>query len=137
MKSLGHFWRRGVRDGYYEMAMIARYFHWSWPLPQEYIWKMNLQIVAFIALLVLLLRHPHPALGAAVFSLPMLFVLKKARYYYRATGERKMSWLAAFFNYFNMFPLAWGELRFCRTKVSRWWKNFSQKPAAWFLRFST
>lgn len=137
MKSLGHFWRRGVRDGYWEMEMITRYFNWSWPLPQDYIWKMNLQIVAFVTLLAMLLRYPHPALWAAALGLPALFVMKKARYYYRATGERKMSWLAALFTYFNMFPIAWGELRFWRTKVSHWWKNFSQKPAARLPRFST
>jgi glycosyltransferase involved in cell wall biosynthesis len=124
MKSFGHFWRRGVRDGYYEMAMITRYFNWSWPLPQDYIWKMNAQLIAFIALIILLIRQPHPALWLLAVDLPAFFVFKKAWYYYRLTGEKKMSWLAAFFNYFNMFPIAWGEWRFLRSWMSRKCKNF-------------
>jgi glycosyltransferase involved in cell wall biosynthesis len=132
MKTLGHFWRRGARDGYYEMEMITRYFTWAWPLPQAYIWKMNAQLLAFAALVILLALRPHPALWAAALGAPAFFVLKKARYYYRATGERKMSCVAAFFNYFNMFPLAWGELRFLKTKVSNWCRNFSLKPRAVF-----
>lgn len=124
MKTLGHFWRRGVRDGYYEMAMITRYFNWSWPLPQDYIWKMNLQIIAFIALLMMSMRHRHPALWLLTLGLPALFVAKKARYYFRRTGEFNLSWLAAFFNYFNMFPIAWGELRFIRKWIGLKCKNF-------------
>jgi glycosyltransferase involved in cell wall biosynthesis len=136
MKSLGHFWQRGVRDGYYEMEMITRYFNWSWPLPQDYFWKMNAQILALLALVVMLARHPSGLLFAAAFGLPLFFFLKKARYYYRATGEPKMCWLAAFFNYFLMLPLAWGELRFMRIKLSERMKNFSQKLTARALRFS-
>lgn len=136
MKTFGHFWRRGVRDGYYEMEMITRYFNWSWPLPQDYVWKMNAQILALIALFALLVHHPNLILMQAVWGLPLFFLLKKARYYHRATGERKMCWLAAFFNYFIMFPIAWGELRFIRTKLNKRLKNFSQQPAARALRFS-
>lgn len=122
MKSLGHFWRRGVRDGYYEMVMITRYFNWSWPLPQDYIWKMNFQIIAFIALL--LMSIYHPLLWLLTLGLPAFFVAKKARYYFRRTGEFSLSWLAAFFNYFNMFPITCGELRFIRNRISQKCKNF-------------
>ncbi len=117
MKSFGHFWRRGARDGYYEMEMITRYFTWSWPLPQEYIWKMNTQLLAFAALVILLVLHPHSVLWGMVLGAPAFFVLKKARYYHRATGEKEMVWIAALFNYINMFPIAWGEIRFLRDRL--------------------
>ncbi|MCG3121601.1 MAG: hypothetical protein ALAOOOJD_04785 [bacterium] len=136
MKSIGHFWRRGVRDGYYEMVMIRRYFNWSWPLPQEYIFKMNLQMVCFFVLLIQLVRHPGLLLGALTVALPALFFLKKAQYYYRVTGEHKMSWLASFFNYFNMLPITWGQLRFCRLSLMSLWQKFFRQPARRFLRFS-
>jgi len=126
MKSLGHFWRRGVRDGYYEMEMITRYFNWSWPLPQEYVLKMNLQTILFLALLALLLWQPSPVLGALAVALPVLFFLKKARYFYRETGDRKACWLAAFFNYFNTFPITYGQLRHLRVKFIRACRSFFQ-----------
>jgi glycosyltransferase involved in cell wall biosynthesis len=135
MKSLGHFWRRGVRDGYYEMEMIRRYFNWSWPLPQEYIFKMNLQMVCFFMLLMRLVRYPSLLLGALTLALPALFFLKKAWYYYRATGECKMSWLASLFNYFNMFPITWGQLRFLRLRFMNSCQNFFHKSVRRLLRF--
>lgn len=137
MKSLGHFWRRGVRDGYYEMVMIRRYFNWSWPLPQDYIFKMNLQMVCFFLLLVQLASHPSLQLGALTLALPALFFFKKARYYYRVTGEHKLSWLASFFNYFNMFPITWGQLRFLRLSLMRLCRNFFYKPVRRFFCFRT
>lgn len=136
MKSLGHFWRRGVRDGFYEMEMIRRYFKWSLPLPQDYIWKMNAQIIALLMLLAALTYHPNIILAQVVLGLPLLFFLKKARYYYRVTGEKKNCWLAAFFNYFLMFPVAWGELRYIRLKLGERLKRLSPKPLARALRFS-
>jgi GT2 family glycosyltransferase len=136
MKSFGQFWRRSVRDGYWEMAMILRYFNWSWPPPQDYIWKMNLQLIAFFTLLAMLVCRPHPILGALALGLPAIFLLKKTRHFYRVTGERKMSWLAALFNYLNMFPLAWGQMRFLRERASSRCKNILQKPAWRILRAS-
>lgn len=136
MKSLGHFWRRGVRDGFYEMEMIRRYFKWSLPLPQDYIWKMNAQIFAMAALLGLLVYHPNFLLAQIAVVLPLFFFVKKARYFYRATGENKTCWLAAFFNYFMMFPIAWGELRYIRLKLGERLKRFSRKPLVRALRFS-
>ncbi len=135
MKSFGHFWRRGVRDGYYEMVMITRYFNWALPLPQDYIWKMNLQILAMFALLAGLVAHPSLLLAQAALALPTFFFIKKARYYYRVTGERKWCWLAAAFNYLNMFPIAWGELKFAREHLAKRLKQLAQKPVARVLRF--
>lgn len=127
MKSFGHFWRRGVRDGFYEMTMITRYFNWSWPLPQEYVLKMNLQTILFLALLTLLVLQPSPALGALAVALPLFFFLKKVWYFYRETGERKACWLAAFFNYLNTFPITYGQLRCLRHKLVSSCRSFFQK----------
>lgn len=134
MKSLGHFWRRGVRDGFYEMEMITRYFNWSLPLPQGYIWKMNVQILALLALLAALAYHPNLILAQAAWALPAFFFVKKAHFYYRATGERKACWLAAFFNYFNMFPIAWGESRYLRLKLAAGLKRLLPQPGVRTLR---
>ncbi len=129
MQSLRQFWRRGVRDGYWEMEMITRYFQWSWPLPQDYIWKMNVQLLAFASLLLHVILHPTSGELAAVFVLPAIFFCKKAWYYHRATGKRALSWLAAFFNYFNMFPIACGQLRFMRERMVEWWCRPAHRPA--------
>jgi hypothetical protein len=112
------------------MAMITRYFNWSWPLPQDYVWKMNLQILAMLALLVVLALYPSLVLAQAALALPLFFFIKKARYYRRVTGERKWCWLAAAFNYLNMFPIAWGELKFVRAQLAKRLKPFSLKPMA-------
>ncbi|RIK81496.1 hypothetical protein DCC62_02075 [candidate division KSB1 bacterium] len=130
MKSLGHFWRRGVRDGFYEMEIIARYFTWSLPLPQDYIWKMNAQILALLVLLTVLINHPNIILVQACWALPVFFLVKKARYFYRATGEQKACWLAACFNYLNLFPIAWGELRYLRIKLAAVLKRLFSMPLA-------
>lgn len=135
MKSFGHFWRRGMRDGYYEMVMITRYFKWSLPLPQDYVWKMNLQIILMLALLVALALSPNLSLALATLGLPFLFFVKKARYYRRVTGERTWCWLAAAFNYLNMFPIASGELKFMREQLATKLKRLAHKPMARALRF--
>lgn len=136
MQSFRHFWRRGVRDGFYEMEMIKRYFNWSLPLPQDYIWKMNAQLLALLALLVALIYHPNVILAQAAWALPLFFFLKKARYYYHATNEQKFCWIAAFFNYFNMFPIMWGELRYLCHLLAAHVKRLFPKPLARALRFS-
>lgn len=133
MKSFGHFWRRGVRDGFYEMTMITRYFNWSWPLPQDYVWKMNLQIIAMLGVIVALARQPNLSLAITALLLPLFFIIKKARYYRRVTGERKWGWLAAAFNYLSMLPIAWGELKFLRAQLAKRLKRLSLKRV---LRFS-
>ena len=105
-------WRRCVRDGYWEMEMIRRYFKWSLPLPQDYIWKMNAQLLSFVGLLIAFALQPHLLPGLLLVGLPTLFWAKKVLWFRRATGNHKMSLIAACFTYLNMLPIASGQIKY-------------------------
>jgi glycosyltransferase involved in cell wall biosynthesis len=117
MHSFRHFCKRYSRDGYWEMEMICRYWRWALPWPQSYILKMDAQLLSFLALMIALLYAPQPGLAVLMAALPAFFFLKRLWYLVHATGAWKMSGLAAFFNYLQMLPLAWGQWRYVAGKL--------------------
>lgn len=111
MHSFRHFWKRGVRDGYWMMEIVRKYFDGTWPPPQPDLFKMDVQLLAFVALFAAFAKSLHPALAIATLVLPAFFFFKKWWHYQRLSGEKSMSLLAAGFTYLTLLPVAWGQMQ--------------------------
>ncbi len=119
MHSFRHFWKRGARDGYWMMEIVRKYFDGTWPPPQPDIFKMDVQLLAFAALLAAFAKFPHPALAVLALVLPAIFLLKKWWHYHRLSGDKGLSLLATGFTYLTLLPVAWGQMRWFFRKPKR------------------
>lgn len=133
MHSFRHFWKRGQRDGYWMMEIARQYFDGTWPPPQPDLFKMDVQLLVFIALLMTLAKFPHPALAALALVLPAIFLFKKWWYYQRLSGNKGLSLLAVGFTYLTLLPVAWGQVQWLCGKPKRIQSVLREKNA-WNLR---
>lgn len=106
-----HFWRRSIRDGEAESAMIKRCRSLNEIRSRDYILRTDLHFLVFGTSIFLSLLFKSYVFIPVILIVPMILVLRKTYQYYQKLRDVKLSFITAFFLYFNKLPMFIGHLK--------------------------